>query len=151
MKKIKLVLAAVIFAGLALTSCSSSDDGGGTSASIVGKWTPTKTIIKINGQTAFDEAYADNEAGCDKDYLEFTAAGALNDVVYFHNVDNACEADAATPGTYTKTGNSVTVSGTADYDDTYTIAKLTTSELRVTTTTTAQGLTQVTTIYFTKV
>ncbi|MGK4568911.1 hypothetical protein [Flavobacterium sp. 3HN19-14] len=85
MKNFKVLLAGILLTGLSLSSCSSDDDNSATSASIVGKWTPTKTVSKVNGQTALNNPYEGNEAGCDKDFIEFTQAGALNNTVYFHN------------------------------------------------------------------
>jgi len=150
MKKIKVLLAAVILTGLTLTSCSSDDDSGGTSASIVGKWTPVKTIFKINGQS-LTTPYEDNEAGCDKDYLEFVEGGAVNDVIYYKNAQNVCTQDVGDPATWVKNNNSLTVNGTFDYDGTYTIEKLTGSELRVSTSESSGGVTSTAITYFTKV
>lgn len=146
MKKIKVVLATLVIAGLTLTSCS-SDDSSGTAASIVGKWNETKSVIRVSGQNV-TQTY-ENEPGCDKDFVEFKAGGTMDKVVYFKNASNACEADAETAVGYTKTDDALVING-GFYEGTYEITKLSGSELRIVTEDNLGGATATTTIYFKK-
>ncbi len=146
MKKIKVVLATLIMAGLTLTSCS-SDDSSGTAASIVGKWNETKTVTKISGSTV-TQTY-ENEEGCDKDFVEFKAGGTLDRVTYFTNASDDCEASSQTGVGYTKTDDVLVINGSI-YEGTYEITKLSGSELRVVTEDNTGGTSFTTTIYFKK-
>ncbi len=149
MKKIKLIAAVVLFAGSILSSCS-SDDGSVSEGNIMRRWNPTKTVVKVGTSDSFTQTYNSNEPGCDKDYLEFADNNVLNFVIYFKNADQLCTPDSAAPATWTKANNTVTISGGSNYDGTYTITKLTNSELRLQNTSTIAGSSTVTTIYFNK-
>jgi hypothetical protein len=150
MKTIKVVLAALVISAFSFTSCSSDDEGSSTGGDLTAKWNPTKTIVKIAGEE-FDEPYESNEPGCSKDYAEFTDEGDFNFVIYVEdpNTPGACVASPATPQTYTKSENTLVISG-GQYGGTYTITRLTGSELRVKQTSTTGGITSETTIYLTK-
>lgn len=148
MKTLKVVLAALVVSAFSF-SCSSDDDGGSsTGGNIVARWNPTKTVVKISGET-FTQNYESNEPGCDKDYLEFTGGGLVNDVIYFKNASDVCTADAATPVSYSKTDNTLVISG-GEFGGTYQITKLTGSALQISQSSTSGGLTSTTTVYFTK-
>lgn len=149
MKNIKILLATAIIAAFTLTSCNKDEDNGPvTNGSITAKWNPTKTVVSANGGN-ITQNYTDNEAGCTKDYIEFTAANALNNVVFFKNADNVCTASTATPATYSKSANTLTVVG-GEYEGTYTISTLSGSELIVKSVETVSGNQITTNIYFTK-
>jgi len=148
MKTIKVLLAALIVTAFS-TSCSKDDDGNSTGGDLTAKWNQTKTVLKISGET-YNQPYDENQAGCDKDYLEFTDAGMLIDVVYYDPAGaETCAEDSTDPVAYTKSDNTLTIAG-GEYGGTYTIKKLTGSNLEIEQTSTAGGLTTVTTVYFTK-
>jgi len=140
-----LLLATAFFA-----SCSSDDDGNSVSGNLEAKWTPTKTVYKVGGQSSSDN-YEDNEPGCDKDYLEFMANGTVKNAVYYKNASNVCTEDSATDGTWVKDGSSLTISNSSEYDGVYTIKKLNGSELQVQTSETIAGVSATVTLYFQKV
>jgi len=150
MKKIKILLTTVIVTAFTLTSCSKDEENNGpvTNGSITEKWNQTKNVVSANGQN-ITQNYTDNEAGCSKDYVQFTSASAFNNVVFYKNADNICTESAATPVTYTKTGNSLTIVG-GEYDGIYTITTLSESELIVKSVETLSGTEITTTTYFTK-
>jgi hypothetical protein len=149
MKKIKILLAAVAIAGLGLNSCSSSDDGSDTQASIVGKWTPIKTVTKFNGASS-TQTYDDNEIGCDKDYVQFVDGSVFNNVVFNKNTDNDCIETAADPEVWAKTDDTLTITG-GEFDGTYEVIKLTNSELRISDQESIAGNDVTVTVYFQKV
>lgn len=117
--KTKLIFAALISAFL-LNSCSSNDDA----ASIVGTWKYSKEGSVVGG-TEVLTPYSGNEDGCEKDKSEFKADGTLIDTYY----TNTCDA-VGNPGTYTKSGNSITTTF-SDGSFTFTILKLTATVLKV--------------------
>lgn len=135
MKKLKLAVFTFVAASLTLVSCS--DDDNKTTASIEGRWTPTKTITIVNGNQTVTN-YDGNETGCDKDYREFLAGGAYRYVIYYRNTTNDCTEDALV-STYNKSDSTLTIVD-SDPDNTmvsppdagtYEITKLTGSELRL--------------------
>jgi hypothetical protein len=148
MKNLKVAITALTIAGLSLTSCS-SDDSSGTAASIVAKWNQTKTVTKVGNSGNITQSYQENEVGCDKDYIEFTANGAVNDVIYFKNATNVCEADLATPTSYTKTDNAMTIAG-GEFQGVYEITKLSGSQLIIKSIENVSGNEITTSIYFNK-
>jgi hypothetical protein len=149
MNKIKLFAAALAIGALSF-SCSSDDSENLLGGDFTAKWNPIKTVIKISGET-FEEQYDSNQAGCDKDFVEFTEANTVNNVIYYDPAGAVtCAEDAEPIQEYTRTDNTLVVSG-GQYGGTYEITKLTSSELRLEQTSTAGGgITTVTTIYFNK-
>lgn len=145
MKKF-LKISTCLFATALFFSCSDDGDGGGVAASIEGKWTPSKTVYKIGGATQ-TENYEDNEMGCDKDYVQFNADGSLKNAIFFKNADNVCTEDANTVATYTKSGSTLNING-GEYDGSYTIKKLNSTDLQVETTETIGGVSATVTVYF---
>lgn len=146
MKKIKVALVLLVTGALSLTSCSSDDSG--SSASIEGKWNPEKTVIKSSGNT-ITQKYDENEAGCDKDYIEFVSGGVLRNVIWFKNAENVCTENAAAPQVWSKTDNELSISG-GEFDGTYDIAKLSGSELRLVSQESFGGVAATVTVYFKK-
>lgn len=94
MKKIKLIVP-LLLTGL-IFSCS-SDDGATTSGELTGKWYYKE--YRVAGQTI---PYDDHEA-CGKDYIQFNANGTGANVDVWD-----CVEDAA-PYTYTRSGNTITI------------------------------------------
>ena len=132
MKKFKLVVAAFVLAGLTLTSCSSDDNSTSTPASIVGKWNPTKTLVKTNATPEAEIPYEQSVNGCDKDYVRFVEAGnAFNRVLHAKNPDTgACVESPATPTVWAKNDSQLTIAS-GQYEGTYEITVLNNSELRI--------------------
>jgi major membrane immunogen (membrane-anchored lipoprotein) len=147
MKKIKLAVVLLMTGTMSLTSCSSDDSK--ESASIVGKWTPVKTVVKT-GTGTLNQKYEDNQPGCDKDYVEFVDGGVFRKVIWFKNAENVCTEDAAEPQVWSKDDKELTIMGGA-YNGTYDISKLSGSELRIVSTQSIGGTSATTTVYFSKV
>ena len=146
MKKIKALMVAFVMAGMTVVSCSSDDSG--PAPTIEGQWNQTKTIVKINNSSV-KENYEDNVDGCDKNYIEFATGGVYNDVVYFKQ-GGVCQANTATPGTWTKSDDILTIADGASLSGTYEIVKLSSGALQIATSDVTAGITSTTTIYFTK-
>lgn len=152
MKKIKTVLAAFILAGLTLTSCSSDDNSApATPASIIGKWTPKTTLVKVNNNPETDNPYEQSVNGCDKDYVRFVEAGnVFNRVLHAKNADTgACLESPATPTTWVKVDDDLTIAA-GQYEGVYEITVLTGSELRIKKVTADGDITTTTTRVFDK-
>lgn len=153
MKKIKVLLVAFVLGGLTLTSCS-SDDNASTPASINAKWTPTKTVIKIGASQEVSEDYANNQEGCDKDYVEFSETGGIfKDKYFYKNGSNVCvEDDAAAPGTFNKSGDVLIIDADeSTYDGTYKVTTLTNNTLVISFDTQVGANTVKTSYHFSKV
>lgn len=131
MKKFKVLLATFVLAGLTLTSCSSDDNSGpSTPATINAKWTPIKTITKVGSQPEVSEDYLNNEAGCDKDYIEFSGTSTFKDQYFYKNGSNVCTEDEAGSGSWSKNDNNLTItSDDSAYEGVYKIETLTNSDL----------------------
>ena len=154
MKKIKVAAAAFFLGALALTSCSSDDNSGSTPASINAKQTPTKTVVKVGSSQEIEEEYLNNEAGCDKDYVEFSATGSVfKDQYFYKNGSNVCTEDAATaPGTWSKTDDTLIINSEESiYDGNFTIETLSNTDLVISFDTQAGANTVTTSYHFKKV
>lgn len=149
MKKIKFLVAAFIAVALS-ASCSSDDSEDLLGGDLTARWNQTKTVIKISGET-FEEPYTSNQAGCQKDYIEFTEANTVNNVVFYDPAGaETCAEDAEPIQEYSRTDNTLLIGG-GQYGGTYEITRLTNSQMRLEQTSTAGGgITTVTTIYFEK-
>jgi hypothetical protein len=115
MKKFNVLFLAILSAYA--TSCS-SDDSPTTSGDILGKWYFKE--YKVQGQTI---PYDDHEE-CGKDYIQFNADGTGANVDVWN-----CELDIA-PFTYTKSGNSLTVTSDG-VTDIVSITELSSSNLKI--------------------
>lgn len=144
MKKFKLFVCTFVLAGTALVSSCGSDDSSGTEPTIEGKWNYNKSLISTNGGDPTTSTYEDHTEGCDKNYQEFATGGTFRDVVIYKNASQVCTEDAIT-STWSKTDDELTIDG-----ETYTVTKLTNSELRYESTTTTGGATLKVTQVFTK-
>lgn len=102
MKKNLKFAAYFLLVTLSLVSCSKNDDGPSTSGNLVGKWEFFKEGEVIDGKE-YLELY-EHEAGCSKDYVEFTADGTSIEGEY--NED--CTLDTY-ESIYVKSGNTITV------------------------------------------
>lgn len=120
MKRKFLLFVSVVLVGTSLISCS-SDDNGGSSSDIVGKWYPEKVSYTFMGENIEEP----HEYLCPskKDYVDFKSNGTLFSVDYDENCE-AYEFD----GTWVKNGNELTVTGDGE-TDTMTIVTLTSSKL----------------------
>ncbi|WP_290846563.1 lipocalin family protein [Flavobacterium sp.] len=140
------LLSVAIALGFLANSCGDDD---GARASIVGKWDYSRTITEVENQNPVSQNYAGHEPGCDKDYQEFNADGSYRDVALFQNQDDECT-EIAVNGDYSQDGDLLTVSEDGETPQTYTITKLTGSELRYSSTTQNGGLDFTVTLVFRK-
>jgi len=147
MKKIKVVLATLVFSAFAL-SCG-SDDENPLGGDLTAKWNQTKTVTRISGVNTTDN-YTGNDPNCEKDYLEFKDNGDVIFAVWNENADGDCQESFASDLTeYQKTGNTLIIGGTnASYSGEYQIARLTGSELQIKKTSNAGGGTEITTTIY---
>lgn len=143
--KLRLAFAAIAIASLT-ASCGDDD---GARASLEGKWDYSRTITQVEGQNAVSQNYEGHEPGCEKDYQEFLADGSYRDVTIFQNQDDVCT-EFTTPGDYSQSGDILTVQEDGGEPQTYTITKLTGSELHYATTTENGGLDFTVTLVFRK-
>lgn len=151
MKKVKALMFAFFLTGMTVVSCSSDDDAG-PAATIDGKWNQVKTVIRVNNTATPDIPYTDNQAGCDKDYVEFAAAGVFNDVVYIDPAGSVdCQIDMLDAGTWAKNGTTLTISNEGDLDGVHQIIKLTATELQISMSGQVGGISTTSTIFLTKV
>jgi hypothetical protein len=148
MKKVKALLFAFVLAGMSVVSCSSDDDNG-PAATIDGKWNQLRTVVKIGNQSGVEQLYEDNVADCEKNYLELAAGGVYNDVVFFKQ-GGACQQNAATPGSWVKIDNTLSITDGGDLSGTYKIVRLTGSELQISIASNVAGVTTTTTVYMQK-
>ena len=114
----KILKLSIVVALTTLAFSCSSDDGPSTSGELTGKWYYKE--YKVAGQTI---PYDDHEA-CGKDYIQFNTNGTGANVDVWD-----CEDDIA-PFTYTRTGNSITVSSDG-FSDTAQITELSSTTLKI--------------------
>ncbi len=138
MKTFKILIATVVLSAFTLTSCSSDDDNVQVPTSIVGKWNYSMEVTQTNVGTSVGPEiiveYTGDEVGCDRDFLEFKADMSARKGVFNKNVQNVCTEDAIA-GTYTKTGENITINlpvmaeETEEYNGTFKITKLNSTQL----------------------
>lgn len=134
MKSLKILIATVIVSALTLTSCSKDDDNVQVATTIVGKWNFAKEVTQTNIGTAQGPElvvdYTGDVTGCNRNYLEFTAAMVARKVVFFKNAQNNCE-ESTNTGSFTKTGADIVINlpGDMEYNGNFKIVKLTSNEL----------------------
>ncbi|CAM4119198.1 lipocalin family protein [Flavobacterium antarcticum] len=148
MKKIKALMFAFVLAGMTVVSCSSDDDSG-PAPTIDGKWTQTQTTVTVNNAAPQKFIYDENTVGCDKNYYEFAAGAVFKDVVYFKQGGD-CQQSVATPGTWAKNNNTLTISGAGNVSGVYEITSLSNKGLQISVTNNEGGVKTVTTIFMTK-
>lgn len=149
MKKIKALMFAFVLAGMTVVSCS-SDDSSGPAPTIEGKWNQVKTTVKVTNGGTSTIPYDSNESGCEKDYLEFLEGGVFNDAVFNKSGGGDCQ-ETKYAGTWTKTDSSLTIANAGTLSGTYTITKLTNSDLQVQRAVEVGGVVSTATIYLSKV
>lgn len=122
MKKIFLLFVSVALVGASLTSCS-SDDNGGSSSEIVGKWYAEKTTYTFMGQQT-EQAYT-HACPSEKDYVNFKSNGNFVYAEYY----STCELFEDN-GTWVINGNELTLTQDGGAEQTIaTIVTLTSTKL----------------------
>ncbi|WP_396151579.1 lipocalin family protein [Flavobacterium sp.] len=127
MKNRSLLFAFALTTGLFATSCSDDDNEGETLLPVIGKWNVAQVGTVISGQEVLIDA-PQNEAGCDKDYLDLKIDNDVNEGEY-DSTDSPCELLTKT-GTFSRSHNNLTttIDGVTKTQD---IMNLTLSELKV--------------------
>ncbi len=134
MKAFKILIATVVLSAFTLTSCSKDDDNVQVPTSFVGKWNFSMDVTQTNIGTAQGPEivvdYMDDVAGCNRNYIEFTAAMVARKGVFFKNAQGNCE-ESNNVGTYTKAAEIVNINlpGDMNYNGTFTITKLTSTQM----------------------
>lgn len=137
MKKFSMML--VAFVTLGLSSCSSDDDSSSnTTASIVGKWEFLQEGEIVNGVETL--AAYNHTTGCSKDYIEFKANAAFDDVFY-NNTATGCVSEND-PGTWTQNGTTITTTYTGGTPETGEILILTETTLKLKFVDNSEGVTE---------
>ena len=124
MKKIVLLFVSVISAGLLLTSCNKDDDSS-SSASVEGKWYFSKVGAVVSGNELLSDYL--NECATKKDYVEFSSNGSYASVF---NLEDCTGTDISV-GTWSRTGDVITITETGQTPDSATILSLTSTTLKV--------------------
>ena len=127
MKTKRILLGLLLCIGLTTTSCSNDDNEGETLVPLSGKWDLSKTGTVINGTETLTDA-AENQSGCNKDYLELKLDNTVN-VGDYSSVVSAC-ALTVQSGIYSRSHNNLTtvVNGVSKTQD---IVNLTLKELKL--------------------
>lgn len=135
MKKLSILFLSVVTLGLSVSSCSSDDND---SASIEGKWQLTEEGAILNGQEILQPVT--NEGGCNSETYEYLENGTvINTYSEFYN--SKCT-EFTDNGTWSKDGNNLTEKYEGDSTgDTYEIAKLSGSQLKLKETYSEGGIT----------
>lgn len=127
MKNRSLLFAFALTIALFATSCSDDDNDGETLLPVIGKWNVSKVGTIIAGEEVLINA-PQNEAGCDKDYIDLKIDNDVNQGEY-DSSDTPCALITKT-GTYSRSHNNLTtvIDGVSKTQD---IMNLTLSELKV--------------------
>ena len=127
MKNRSILLALALTFGLFATSCSDDDNEGETIVPLAGKWNITQVGSVVNGQEVLVDA-PQNQAGCDKDFLELKTDNSLNQGDYDSTIA-PCTLFTDT-GIYSRSHNDLTtvIDGVTKVQD---IVNLTLNELKL--------------------
>ncbi|MBF6642481.1 lipocalin family protein [Flavobacterium sp. J49] len=127
MKNQSVLLALVLSTGLIVTSCSKDDNDGETLAPLTGKWNITKVGTTISGEETLIDA-PQNEAGCNKDYLDLNVDNTATKGDYDSTVSDC--ALGVNSGIYSRSHNNLTtvIDGVTKVQD---IVNLTLTELKL--------------------
>jgi len=127
MKNRSLLFVFTLVIGLVTASCTSDDNKGETIVPLVGKWNLDKVGIVVSGEEVLTDA-PQNQAGCNKDYLELKVGSDVNQGDY-DSSDNPCELTVKT-GSYSRVNNNLTttIDGNTKTQD---ILNLSLTELKV--------------------
>lgn len=127
MKNFRLLLAGLMVAGFAFTSCGDDDSTpAAEQASILGKWDYAQSGMNGAGMDIGFENY-DHEAGCSKDHMELAEGGVYKD--YWYGPATECTETVET-STYSL-GNSSITFGTGEGAETWEIESVTSSTMRI--------------------
>jgi hypothetical protein len=128
MKKSRIVLALIVSVGLFTISCNKDDNNEGeTLAPLTGKWAISKVGTTTGGVETLIDA-PQNEAGCNKDFIELKIDNTVVEGDYDSTIDPC--ALFTDNGIYSRSHNNVTrvVNGVTTVQD---IVNLTLSELKL--------------------
>lgn len=145
MKKVIILLLSSLVLGTTFTSCNDNDDPPAPApASVEGKWNFNKLSETENGVVTLPEADYVHEPGCIKDYIELKPNGVYNEAYY----GSGCALELTT-GTWSKSGNIITITQGADIISAE-VVSLSPSVLKVKISDTDSGIATVTTVTFTR-
>jgi hypothetical protein len=128
MKNSRIVLALIVTVGLFTVSCNKDDNNEGeTLAPLTGKWAISKVGTTTGGVETLIDA-PQNEAGCNKDFIELKIDNTVVEGDYDSTIDPC--ALFTDNGIYSRSHNNVTrvVNGVTTVQD---IVNLTLSELKL--------------------
>ncbi len=127
MKNRSIIVALALTFGLFATSCSDDDNEGETIVPLAGKWSISKVGSTVNGQEVLVDA-PQNQAGCDRDFLELKTDNSLNEGDYDSTIA-PCTLFTDT-GIYSRSHNDLTtvIDGVTRVQD---IVNLTLNELKL--------------------
>ncbi len=127
MKNRSIIVALALTFGLFATSCSDDDNEGETIVPLAGKWSISKVGSTVNGQEVLVDA-PQNQAGCDRDFLELKTDNSLNEGDYDSTIA-PCTLFTDT-GIYSRSHNDLTtvIDGVTKVQD---IVNLTLNELKL--------------------
>ena len=127
MKNSRIVIALVASLGLFAVSCNNDDNQGETLAPLSGKWKFSKVGTTTGGTETLIDA-PQNQAGCERDYIELKTDNTVLEGDYNSTV-TAC-ALVVEDGIYSRSHNNLTrvVNGVTVVQD---IVNLTFSELKL--------------------
>lgn len=103
----KRILLGTLALGLSLftISCNNDDNGGETIVPLAGKWSISKVGVIENGTETLVDA-PQNEAGCDKDYMELKIDNTVIEGDYDSSIDPC--ALFTDSGIYSRSHNNIT-------------------------------------------
>ncbi|MFN3755525.1 MAG: lipocalin family protein [Flavobacterium sp.] len=127
MKNRSLLFALTLLMGVFAISCNNDDNGGETLVPLIGKWNLNQVGILVNNEEVLIDA-PQNQAGCNKDYLELKVGNDANEGDY-DSTESPCQLTVKT-GSYSRTNNNLTttIDGNTKTQD---IMNLSTTELKV--------------------
>lgn len=105
MKKKILLLALILGMGLFTVSCNNDDNGGETIVPLAGKWSISKVGIIVGDVETLVDA-PQNQAGCDKDYMELKTDNTVIEGDYDSSIDPC--ALFTNSGIYSRSHNNIT-------------------------------------------
>lgn len=105
MKKRILLVAIALGMSLFTTSCNNDDNGGETLVPLAGKWSISKVGV-IVGETETLVDAPQNEAGCERDYMELKTDNTVIEGDYNSTIDPC--ALFTDSGIYSRSHNNIT-------------------------------------------
>lgn len=144
MKKLTVLFLSVMTLGLSVSSCSSDDDKG--IGSVEGKWEISQAGMVLNGKEMLENVESEN--GCPKEAFEFSAGGALTST-YSEYYNSKCNNETET-GTWSQSGNTLTIKYTGSDEEKYEIAEANGSRLKLKQTYSEAGISVTAVLVFVK-